>query len=38
MHGIGILPPPARGRDPLEEWEGANGMHMPPICQLIDII
>ncbi len=25
MHGIGI--PPRVGGDPLEEWEGAYGMH-----------
>ena len=27
MNGIGIFPPPGRGRGPLEEWEGANGGH-----------
>ena len=26
MDGVGILPPPARGRDPAC-WEGANGIH-----------
>ena len=25
MAGIGIFPPPGRGRGPLVEWEGANG-------------
>ena len=25
MAGIGIFPPPGRGRGPLGEWEGANG-------------
>ena len=24
---IGLLPPPARGRGPLAEWEGADGRH-----------
>ena len=26
MDGIGIFPPPGRGRGPLEEWEGVNGI------------
>jgi hypothetical protein len=26
MDGIGILPPPARGRGP-DSWEGADGIH-----------
>ena len=29
LGGIGIFPPPGRGRGPLEEWEGANGA----LCQ-----
>ncbi len=27
IDGDGILPPPARGRGPLEEWEGAIGIY-----------
>jgi len=27
IDGIGIFPPPGRGRGPLEKWEGANGVN-----------
>ncbi len=35
MDGRGILPPPARGRDPLEEWEGASGIRTLQILLLV---
>ena len=36
LGGIGIFPPPGRGRGPLEEWEGANGAHCHPDAYIFE--
>ena len=36
LGGIGIFPPPGRGRGPLEEWEGANGALCQPDVYLFE--
>ena len=36
LGGIGIFPPPGRGRGPLEEWEGANGALCHPDAYIFE--